>query len=441
MLGGRARGVIRDGLPLDNGEHLLLGAYAETLRLAAIVHDGRHASPWITAPLAIRPFSPHQRNALSLRARQPAGTVRAARRRCSARTACRGASESQRSAGSRVCAPAAFDAHADATVADLLPELPARVRDDLWAPLCLAALNTPPARASAQVFLNVLRESFGGAADAAEMVVPRNGLAAAFPERAAQWLTRARPWRPHRRRDARSSRRRMTCASPVRRGETRADAAIVAVGPHQLAAAFDPALAASDAGIAAALHHVAAIRVGTDHDASISAYGAGVRCRPDSCDSTTSPANGCSIARDILVAPRRLAIDARHRARCFRSCISAHGAHDTLDHPALVAAVDRATASVEPALPPLGWSQVIAEKRATYACVPSRTHPACGRLSGPHLSRGRLHVPGVSRDAGSRGAQRRCSRARRASPTLPHEAARPMRNRSPSRRDQYAEAS
>jgi phytoene dehydrogenase-like protein len=55
-LGGRARGVLRDGLPLDNGEHLLLGAYVETMRVAALVHAGNVASPWITAPLAIRPL-------------------------------------------------------------------------------------------------------------------------------------------------------------------------------------------------------------------------------------------------------------------------------------------------------------------------------------------------------------------------------------------------
>jgi hypothetical protein len=30
----------------------------------------------------------------------------------------------------------------------------------------------------------------------------------------------------------------------------------------------------------------------------------------------------------------------------------------------------------------LRWSQVIAEKRATYSCVPAIANPPCGRLTG-----------------------------------------------------------
>ena len=33
QLGGRARGVEIDGLMLDNGQHILIGAYTQTLRL------------------------------------------------------------------------------------------------------------------------------------------------------------------------------------------------------------------------------------------------------------------------------------------------------------------------------------------------------------------------------------------------------------------------
>ena len=53
MPGGRARTLMRDGLPLDNGEHLLLGACAETLELAAFLHGASPSRPWREAPLAL----------------------------------------------------------------------------------------------------------------------------------------------------------------------------------------------------------------------------------------------------------------------------------------------------------------------------------------------------------------------------------------------------
>jgi predicted NAD/FAD-dependent oxidoreductase len=36
---------------------------------------------------------------------------------------------------------------------------------------------------------------------------------------------------------------------------------------------------------------------------------------------------------------------------------------------------------LQPSLPPLCWSQVITERRATYACEPALARPACGRLA------------------------------------------------------------
>jgi predicted NAD/FAD-binding protein len=42
QLGGRARGVEINGLYLDNGQHILIGAYRETLRLA--YNSWRHAA-------------------------------------------------------------------------------------------------------------------------------------------------------------------------------------------------------------------------------------------------------------------------------------------------------------------------------------------------------------------------------------------------------------
>jgi len=377
VLGGRARGVVRDGLPLDNGEHLLLGAYVETLRLAAIVHAGRQASPWITAPLAIRPFSPQQRNGLSLRARRvpaPFGLLVGL-------LGAHGLTWPERIATIRWFARLRaddFKCAADATVADIVTNLPVQVRDGLWAPLCVAALNTPPAQASAQVFLNVLREAFGGAANAAEMVLPRTGLAAAFPDATARWL-RERGHGVHL-----SSRLRVVATGDVRlasaSGERRADAAIVAVGPHQLSAAFDRALTESDAGVAAALHHVASFRWQPIVSVYVG-YKGPVELPRGLVRLDDEPGQWVFDRADILrrAAPSQSRPDI---GTLLSVVISAHGAHDTLDHPALVAAVDGQLRRLRPSLPPLCWSQVIAEKRATYSCVPSGTHPAGGRLSG-----------------------------------------------------------
>jgi squalene-associated FAD-dependent desaturase len=58
----------------------------------------------------------------------------------------------------------------------------------MWRPLCIAALNTPPERASAKVFLAVLRDSLGASRAASDMLLPRTDLSALFPDAAIAWL-------------------------------------------------------------------------------------------------------------------------------------------------------------------------------------------------------------------------------------------------------------
>src|SRR5690606_20008938 len=55
--------------------------------------------------------------------------------------------------------------------------------------LCIAALNTPIEKASAQVFLNVLRDSLGSRRAASDMLIPRVDLTSLYPERAAEYLS------------------------------------------------------------------------------------------------------------------------------------------------------------------------------------------------------------------------------------------------------------
>jgi squalene-associated FAD-dependent desaturase len=80
--------------------------------------------------------------------------------------------------------------HLDCTVTELLErfEQTDRLTQLMWRPLCIAALNTPPERASAKVFLAVLRDSLGSNRAASDMLLPRADLSALFPDAAIQWL-------------------------------------------------------------------------------------------------------------------------------------------------------------------------------------------------------------------------------------------------------------
>jgi predicted NAD/FAD-binding protein len=78
----------------------------------------------------------------------------------------------------------------DITVSELLHRhrQGAALMRHLWHPLCLAALNTPPEIASAQVFLNVLRDSLDSARADSEIVLSRVDLSALFPDPAAEYV-------------------------------------------------------------------------------------------------------------------------------------------------------------------------------------------------------------------------------------------------------------
>jgi hydroxysqualene dehydroxylase len=182
-LGGRARclpgpaGSDR----LDNGQHILIGAYTATLGLmrdvgvdpdrvlkrsplALVGPTGqglrlRHGP----APLAFALATLMQSD---WRWRERLALMRHALRW---------------SLGRFRCAP-------NLSVADLCHDLPPALRRDLIDPLCVAALNTPAHEASASVFLRVMHDALFSAPGAADLLVPRVPLAALLPEPAEAWL-------------------------------------------------------------------------------------------------------------------------------------------------------------------------------------------------------------------------------------------------------------
>ena len=259
VLGGRARRVEIDGLPLDNGQHLMLGAYRETLSLLRRVHGPATPPPVIRRPLEIVPFAGVRSQSVTIVTRRAPGRLGLGDRR-SCRTRPRSASALPISAG---CARWARDGwHARSpreTVAKMLAPLPPRVVRELWTPLCLAALNTPVRAASASVFANVLRSAFGSDGTASDFIVPTTDLSALLPERASAYVRM-------RNGDIRTGTNAKVVAA-ARDGATLAAgntavpvrAAIVAVGPHQLAHAFADEMLAARPELAAAIGAIEAL--------------------------------------------------------------------------------------------------------------------------------------------------------------------------------------
>src|SRR5258706_1675555 len=183
MLGGRARRVEHPELALDNGLHILIGAYRETLRLMALVgaEPERH--------LLRVPFDWQIHGRFSLKA----GRLPAPLHLLSGLVAARGIPLGERLAAARFLLAMRRSGYAlpqDTTVALLLEQerQGAGAVRLLWTPLCVSALNTRPEVASAQVFLNVLRDSLSAERGASDLLLPRTDLSALFPDPARAWL-------------------------------------------------------------------------------------------------------------------------------------------------------------------------------------------------------------------------------------------------------------
>jgi hydroxysqualene dehydroxylase len=180
-LGGRARGVELDGVALDNGQHILIGAYTATLALMRRVG----ADP--DALLARRPLELIYPDGSGLRL--PTGRPLPAFVR--GVLAARGWSPMQKAsllAAAGGWLARGFRCAPGRTVAELTAGLPRRVRSDVIDALCVAALNTPPERASAAVFLRVLRDALFSGPGSADLLLPRRSLSALLPEPAHAWL-------------------------------------------------------------------------------------------------------------------------------------------------------------------------------------------------------------------------------------------------------------
>lgn len=187
IAGGRARGVDDvDMGRIDNGQHLLLGGYRETLKLITRLHPGVSLNQLvIRRSLHIESLEGDFRlHAPSLPA--PFNTLIAL-------LSAKGLPASDRLNALRMmvaCRLSGWRAHPLETVQALLKRHKQSLRlcQRLWAPLCLAALNTPTDQSCAQLFLNVLRDSMGRRARDSDLIIPCVDLTQLWPAAAAESL-------------------------------------------------------------------------------------------------------------------------------------------------------------------------------------------------------------------------------------------------------------
>ena len=179
--GGRARRVVHQGLSLDNGQHILIGSYRDTLALMRTVGVETDAQ-LCRMPLTLRfpdgqglrlPDWPAPLNVL-------AGIATA-----------QGWSWSDKGVFIRRALQwqtQRFECATHMTVEDLCAGLPQPVMDGMIEPLCVSALNLPSSQASAQVFLRVLQDALLGGAGSSDMLIPLCDLSALLPDAAVPWL-------------------------------------------------------------------------------------------------------------------------------------------------------------------------------------------------------------------------------------------------------------
>jgi hydroxysqualene dehydroxylase len=208
-LGGRARVVsgshastLPDGTPvsLDNGQHILIGAYSETLKLMQTVGVNLE-NALLRMPLTMQ--FPDQ-TGLKL-PDWPAPWVVGLDAAWGILTA-KGWTWSDKLALLRAASGwqrGGFSCSQHLSVLQLCersnPKITPRVMAELIEPLCLSALNTPMADASAQVFLRVLQDAMFSPSvqidskttfGSANLLIPKRDLSNLFPHPAAAWLVK-----------------------------------------------------------------------------------------------------------------------------------------------------------------------------------------------------------------------------------------------------------
>jgi len=340
--GGRARRVHvsldGQGTELDNGQHILIGAYSTLFGLMRTV--GVPGDALLRLPLEIRYPGRFRLSARWLGLL--GGLLRA-----------QGMPFRERLGALRFMSrlrASRFRLDEDMSVDRLLERhgQAGAIAHYLWRPLCVSALNTPSAIASARIFLAVLRDTLAGAAGAADLVLPRVDLSRLFPEPAAAYV-RAKGGELRFRETVRDARELKDAFSRV----------IVAVGPHQLKTLLP------------------GVSVDYTYQPITTCY-----LQYEERVKLAFPMLGLADGLVQWVFDRGALLGERGRLACV---ISAQGDHQQLTQEELAQRCHAELLSIDETLPAPRWSRVIAEKRATITCA-AGIRPAPAEADGTILA-------------------------------------------------------
>lgn len=372
QLGGRARTVLVENNSLmhllDNGQHILLGAYRETLALLRKAGVDENLA-FMRLPLHINMQAAPTKSVFSLKAAQ---SLPAPLNMLVGLLTCKGLSFSERLAAIKLMAHLKntdYKLANDTALEQYLIEKKQtkKLMQMLWEPLCLAALNTPMAIASTQIFLNVLKDSFSGSKQNTDFLLPKLDLSQIIATPLAQYIASKGGEIKLNRRVRNLQAESDGFSLETKDGTTFFSHVIIAVPPARLDTLVE------------ALPKMQIALKQTQTYGYQPIYTVYLQYPPET--KLPSVISGLAGSLGQWIFDRGQLCGQKG---LIAVVVSATGAHQLLSHDELALTIAKELSQIYAQLAKPLWHKVIAEKRATFSCTPNLARPT-NKTTQPNL--------------------------------------------------------